>query len=195
MAAHCNLPHSTMQAKQYGYHCGNTVDLSTVMPAVELRVTDEEGAYLCAAHGLIFKGSVLAYDPTREEVEWVPTRGVANNLSWVEERMAVALANFVPRASQEADHIAELGHVTWPGLMTPPWKRRARRCRRKMTCTRKCRRKMTYTRRCGRQMSIYPHPSWRIMSTGWWRDEGTQTPKHHLVMRCMVRARLNQRES
>ena len=103
------VPCSAMQAKQYGYRHGNAVDLGTVMPAVEFRVTDEEEAYLCAAHGLIFEGSILAYDPTRNEVEWVPTHGVANDLSWAEERMAVMLANFVPRTSQEADRIVELG--------------------------------------------------------------------------------------
>ena len=42
-------------------------------------------------------------------MEWVPTRGVANDLSWVEERMAVTLANFVSHASQEVDRITELG--------------------------------------------------------------------------------------
>ena len=103
------IPHSAMQAEQYSYHHGNAIDLGTVMPAVEFRVTDEEGAYLCAAHGLIFEGCILAYNPTRDEVEWVPMHGVANNLSWAEERMAVALANFVPCADQEADCIAELG--------------------------------------------------------------------------------------
>ena len=103
------IPHSTTQAKQYGYRHGNAIDLGTVMPAEEFRVTNVEGAYLCAVRGLIFKGSILVYDPTRDEVEWVPTCGVANNLSWAEERMAVVLANFVPRAGQEADRITELG--------------------------------------------------------------------------------------
>ena len=79
------------------------------MPATEFRVTDEEGTYLCMACCLLFEGSILAYDPARDEAEWVPTRGVANDLSWVEERMAVTSANFVPYASQRADRIAELG--------------------------------------------------------------------------------------
>ena len=78
------------------------------MPAMEFRVTDEEGAYLCMVQALIFEGSILAYNPTRDEGEWVPTRGVANDLSWVEERTAVTLANFVPHAPQEMDHIMEL---------------------------------------------------------------------------------------
>ena len=103
------VPWTTTQTEQYGYHHGNAVDLSAVMPATEFRVTDEEGTYLCMAHGPIFKGSVLAYNPIRDEVEWVPTRRVANDLSWVEERIAVTLANFVPHASQEADRIVELG--------------------------------------------------------------------------------------
>ena len=103
------VPWSARQVEQYGYCRRNAIDLGAVMPVMEFRVTDEEGTYLCAACGLIFEGSVLAYDPARDEVEWVPTRRVANDLSWVEERMAVALANFVPRAGQEADRIAELG--------------------------------------------------------------------------------------
>ena len=97
-----------MQAEQYGYCHGNAVDLGAVMPATEFRVTDEEETYLCAVSGLIFEGSILVYDPTRDEVEWVPTHRVANDLSWAEERMAVMLANFVPHAGQEADRIAGL---------------------------------------------------------------------------------------
>ena len=103
------IPWSTMQAEQYGYCCGNAIDLGAVMPATEFRVTNEEGTYLCVVRGLVFEGSILAYDPTSDEVEWVPTRRVANDLSWAEERMVVALANFVPHTSQEADRIAELG--------------------------------------------------------------------------------------
>ena len=58
---------------------------------------------------LIFEGSILAYNPPRDEAEWVPAHGVANDLSWGEERSAVALVNFVPRIPQEADCITELG--------------------------------------------------------------------------------------
>ena len=51
------------------------------MPVVEFRVTDEEGAYLCMAWALIFEGSILPYNPARDEVEWVPTHDVANALA------------------------------------------------------------------------------------------------------------------
>ena len=98
-----------MEVEQYSYRHGNAVDLSPVMPAMEFRVTDEEGAYLCVTWALIFKGSILAYNPARDEVEWIPARRVANDLSWAEERLVVALANFVPHIPQEVDCITELG--------------------------------------------------------------------------------------
>ena len=103
------MPRAAAEVEQYGYHCRNAMDLGAVMPVTKFRVTNEEGAYLCAAQGLIFKGSILAYNPARDEADWVPTHGVTNDLSWVEERMAVVLANFVPCIPQEVDHITELG--------------------------------------------------------------------------------------
>ena len=103
------VPRAVMQVEQYGYCHGNTVNLSAVMLAMEFRVTDEEGAYLCMVRVLIYEGSVLAYNPTRDKMEWVPACGVANDLSWAEDRMAIAMANFVPHGPQEVDHIAELG--------------------------------------------------------------------------------------
>ena len=103
------VPRAATEVEQYSYCHGDAVDLGPVMPATEFRVTDEEGTYLCAAWALVFKGSILAYNPTRDEVEWVPTHGVTNNLSWAEERSAVVLANYVPCVPLEADCIAELG--------------------------------------------------------------------------------------
>ena len=81
------VPQTTMQVEQYGYHHGNAIDIGAVMPVTEFRVTDEVGSYLYTACTLIFEGSILAYDPTRDEVEWVPARGVANDLSRSRRRM------------------------------------------------------------------------------------------------------------
>ena len=179
------VPWSAMQAEQYGYHYRNTIDLGAVMPATEFRATDEEGTYLCAVHGLIFKGSVLAYDPARDEVEWVPARGVANDLSWVEERMTVVLAIFVPHAGQETDHIAELGthRLAWTDDSSSEEEGK----------------EMQEEDYMHEQMQEgdehIPHPSWRIASVGRWRDEGNKTLKHCLVMRHVARARANQRGS
>ena len=163
------IPRTATQVEQYGYCRGNAIDLGTVMPATEFRVTDEEGTYLCTARGLIFEGSVLAYNPARDEVEWVPARWVANDLSWVEERMVVTLANFVPTSPKRQTASQSLGPTaSWPGLMNPLQKTSARRHRKRMMSTSRCRRGMT---------SIYPHPSWRIMSMRRWRDGGESNPE------------------
>ena len=111
------MPWTAMEVEQYSYHCGQAIDLRPIMQVTEFRVTDEVGTYLCAAQALVFKGSVLTYNPARDEVEWVPACGITDNLSLVEEKSAMALANYVPRASQEGAHIARLGAhhlVSWP---------------------------------------------------------------------------------
>ena len=63
------MPWATMEVEQYGYHHGQAIDLRPVMPATQFRVTDEVGTYLCVVLALVFEGSVLAYNPTRDEAE------------------------------------------------------------------------------------------------------------------------------
>ena len=111
------MPQATMEVEQYGYCHGQAIDLSPVMPVTQFRVTDEAGTYLCAVQALVFEGSILTYNPARDEADWVPTHSIANNLSWAEEWAAVVLANFVPHTADEAARIASLGAhclVSWP---------------------------------------------------------------------------------
>ena len=54
-----------------------------------------------------FEGSILVYSPALNEAEWIPVRGLPNDLSWGEERSVVTLANYVPR-EQEGKRIARL---------------------------------------------------------------------------------------
>ena len=116
------VPWAAREVEQYSYCCRNTVDLSPVM---QFRVTDEEGTYLCAARALVFEGSILAYNPTRDEAEWVPTHGVTNNLSWVEERSAVVLANYMPHIPRRQTTSQSSGPATsWVGLMIPPQRKK-----------------------------------------------------------------------
>ena len=49
------MPWATMEAEQYGYHCGQAMDLRPVMPVTQFRVTDEVGTYLCAVRALVFE--------------------------------------------------------------------------------------------------------------------------------------------
>ena len=111
------VPLALTEAEPYGYCRSQAIDLRPVMLAVQLRVMDEVGTYLCAAWALVFEGSILAYNPTRDEAEWVPMSGLANDLTWAEERSTMALANYVPHVSQEAAWIARLRAcrlVSWP---------------------------------------------------------------------------------
>ena len=97
------------EAECYGYCWGQAVDLSPVMPAAQFCVTEEGGTYLCTMRALVFEGSILAYNPTLNEAKWVPVHSLANDLSWAEERSAMALANYVLRAPAEAAQITRLG--------------------------------------------------------------------------------------
>ena len=106
-----------MEVEQYGYPHSQAMDFSPIMLVTQLRATDEAGTYLCAARALVFEGSILAYNPARDEVEWAPTCGITNDLSWVEEKSAMVLVNYVPCVSQEVVCIAGLGAhhlVSWP---------------------------------------------------------------------------------
>ena len=96
------------EAKSYGYCRGQAVDLGPVIPAVQFHVTEERGTYLCIARALVFEGSILTYNPALNEAEWIPACGLANNLSWAEERSAVALTNYILHAQEEAKRIARL---------------------------------------------------------------------------------------
>ena len=103
------IPGTLTEAKSYGYCKGQVVDLGTMMPAVQFQVTEEGGTYLCTMRALLFKGSILTYNPALNEAEWVPACCLANDFSWAEERSAMALTNYVPHASAEAAWITRPG--------------------------------------------------------------------------------------
>ena len=80
-----------------------------MMLEAQFWVTNERGTYLCTTRALVFKGSILACNPAVNEAEWIPARGLANDLSWGKERSTVALANYVLCAQKEGKRIARLG--------------------------------------------------------------------------------------
>ena len=101
-------PQVPTKANSYGYCWGQMVDLGPVMLGTQFRVTNERGTYLRTVRALVFKGSILSYNPALNEAEWMPVRGLANDLSWGEERSVVALANYVPCTPKEGKRIARL---------------------------------------------------------------------------------------
>ena len=70
------IPWALTKEELYGYCRSQAVDLCPVMPPAQFRVTDEVGTYLCVARALVFEGSILAYNPAKNEAEWVPAHGL-----------------------------------------------------------------------------------------------------------------------
>ena len=85
------------------------------MLVAQFRVTDEVGTYLCIARALVFKGSVLAYNPAKNKAEWVAVHGLTNNLTWAKERSAIAFANYVLHIPDEvAQRLGAHQLLSWP---------------------------------------------------------------------------------
>ena len=57
--------------------------------------------YPYSGHALIFKGSMLVYDPQRDIAQWVPVRGMSATLTMPELRAANDLNNMVPSPLSE----------------------------------------------------------------------------------------------
>ena len=66
------------------YSPGSTVDLSTRMPGVRLKLHDCEGKYQGVARVLKYEGHMLVYDPQTNGVGWVAMRGIPSSLTDVE---------------------------------------------------------------------------------------------------------------
>ena len=66
------VPQALTEAELYGYCYGQVVDLSPVMPGAQFWVTDKGGTYLCIVRAILFEGSVLAYNPAKNEESWFP---------------------------------------------------------------------------------------------------------------------------
>ena len=79
-----------------------------MMLVAQFWVTDEGVAYLCIARALVLEESVFAYNPAMNAGEWVSVHGLTNDLTWAEERSAMALANYVPCIPVEAAWITRL---------------------------------------------------------------------------------------
>ena len=167
------MPRAITEVEQYGYRHGNAIDLGPVMLVMQFRVTDEEGTYLCAMWALVFEGSILAYNPARDEAEWVPTCSVGNDLSWAEERSAVALVNYVPmRTALQSSGPAAL----WVGPTIPP--------QREKTMSRQ--RKKMVSRRVMSQ---------RGMNMRMQRGREKRTPNCCPVAQCSSKAKQNKRSN
>ena len=64
-----DIPCALTEAEWYGYYQHQAVDLGPMMPVAQFQVTEEVRAHLCTARSLVFKGSILMYNPALNEAE------------------------------------------------------------------------------------------------------------------------------
>ena len=103
-------PRTPCHSGHLGYIQGQVVELGSVLPSTWFHISQPNGDFVCMARGLLFEGNVLAYDPTRNEVEWILMLGVADDLSQAEEASARELSNMVPLDScEEAQRLDQFG--------------------------------------------------------------------------------------
>ena len=98
-------PAAPPQLEVFGYIQGLAADLGPTVSPAHFHVTDSEGAFICSVRGLVLEGSVLAYNPSSNEAEWIPVRGTSSDLSQAEERSACVLANLFPHAIGEEEQL------------------------------------------------------------------------------------------
>ena len=87
--AHSGDSMSTHQSQVLWLLLGPSSGSQPLMPTMQFHVTNERGTYLCTTRALVFEGSILMYNPTLNGAKWIPMRGLANDLSWAEERSVV----------------------------------------------------------------------------------------------------------
>ena len=81
-----NEPHCFIQRQ--------TVELGPTMPPVQFWVSSPISKFICFTQRLIFEGAVLTYDPVSNGAEWIPVRGITQDLSRA-EMSALTLYNMV----------------------------------------------------------------------------------------------------
>ena len=72
------------------------MELGPALPSTQFRVSQSGGQFICVAQGLLFEGSMLAYDPVSNEEEWILVWGMVSDMSQAEEASARELSNMVP---------------------------------------------------------------------------------------------------
>ena len=66
------------------------------MPPTMINVHTEGGQFLCKAHGLLFQGCILVYDPTHDAAECAKFKGITSDLLMAEEVSASEMMTYVP---------------------------------------------------------------------------------------------------
>ena len=78
------------------YIVGCMVEMGVHMLPVWFHINDEAGGFLGYAGGLLFEGTILAYDPSTNKAEWIPMCGSVKTLTATEQASVTDLCNMVP---------------------------------------------------------------------------------------------------
>ena len=73
----------------HGFIQGHMVGLGPKMPPTRFHISSPMGEFICFAWGLIYEGTILAYDPITNGVEWISVWGTAQDLLRVQETSAL----------------------------------------------------------------------------------------------------------
>ena len=84
------------QNELLGFIQGWTVEFGPTMPPTQFHMSGPMGEFICFAWGLIYEGTVLAYDQMTNGTAWTPVCGTMGDLLRVEEMSALVLCNLVP---------------------------------------------------------------------------------------------------
>ena len=79
------LPPSTLlQDKPPTFIQGHVIDLEKRMPPLSFHINSEVGKFLGFAWGLLFEGTILTYNPTIKNAEWIPMHSSVSDLTHFE---------------------------------------------------------------------------------------------------------------
>ena len=66
------VPCTPYQSRHLSYIQGQVMELGPALPSTQFYISQPGRQFVCAAWGLLFEGSMLAYDPVSNEAEWIP---------------------------------------------------------------------------------------------------------------------------
>ena len=80
-----------------------SLNMGNSMPLMAIGIHTGDGQFLCKAHGPLFQGHVLVYDPTHNATEWVQFKGVASDALPAEEAATFEMLDYVPLGTWAMD--------------------------------------------------------------------------------------------
>ena len=91
------------EGEDFKFIIDSPLNMAHSMPPTAIDICTKDGSFVCRAHGLLFQGFVLAYDPMHDAAEWVQFKGIASDMTLAEESAAVEMLDYVPTQKQSVE--------------------------------------------------------------------------------------------